>query len=94
MHTRQNVGGVATALGPSLQAAEQGGSVTGVLPIQQNLQRLIKRGIAVNEATKTPSKVCLQPVELYAQFCCLTHKGRKVLGMKAPPVQASNKKIV
>lgn len=57
------MGGVATALGPSLQAAEQGGSPTGVLPIQQHLQRLIKRGIAVNEATKTPSTVCLPLVE-------------------------------
>lgn len=60
MHGRQNVGGVAKALGPSLQAAQQGGSPTGVLPIKQNLQRLIRRGIAVNEATQTPNKVRLQ----------------------------------
>ena len=52
--------GVAIALGPSLQAVEQGGSPTGVLPIRQNLQRLIERGIAVNEATQTPNKVCLR----------------------------------
>ena len=49
---------MATALGPSLQAAEQGGSPTGVLPIKQTLQRLIERGIVVNEATQTPNKVC------------------------------------
>lgn len=70
LHARQNIDGVAIALAPSLQAAEQGGSPTGVLPIKQNLQRLIKRGIAVNEATQTPNKVCLQLSVQSADFCC------------------------
>ena len=54
---RQQVAGVARALGPSLQAPAHGGSPSGVLPIKHNLQKLIKRGIAVNDATKTPSQV-------------------------------------
>ncbi|DBA95921.1 TPA: hypothetical protein ACH3X1_001448 [Trebouxia sp. C0004] len=45
-----------TALGPSLQAPTHGGSSSGMVPIKQNLQRLIKRGIVVNEATQTPNK--------------------------------------
>ncbi len=54
---RQHVGRIASGLSPSLQVAAQGGSPSGVLPIKQNLQRLIRRGIAVNEATQTPNKV-------------------------------------
>jgi len=54
---RQHLAALGTALGPSLQAPTHGGSSSGVVPIKQNLQRLIKRGIAVNEATQTPNKV-------------------------------------
>ncbi|KAL0036203.1 hypothetical protein WJX79_007899 [Trebouxia sp. C0005] len=53
---RQHLAALGTALGLSLQAPTHGGSSSGVMPIKQNLQRLIKRGIAVNEATQTPNK--------------------------------------
>lgn len=51
---RQHLGEAATALGPSLRPAAGGGSSTGIAPIKAALQRLIRRGIAVNEATQTP----------------------------------------
>ena len=56
---RRHLLALAAALGPSLQAPTHRGSPSGALPIKQHLQRLIKRGIAVNEATQTPPKVQL-----------------------------------
>lgn len=51
---RQHVGVAADALAASLRPAALGGSLSSALPIRAALQRLVKRGIAVNQATQTP----------------------------------------